>query len=212
MNQLQTQFYEQLDKLDDYLADKNSSERALFGLIVGAAIAAALYFGVYDMASEYRAGYEYSHNDISTKVAEERDYINSMDSGGFLALEQQISSTNEQIVQAQGTLKRLNGLLNDVFDSSRDWFLTFDEASKKATELGLIVNATDIEFQDNISLGGMTHSNFVLYGYGRYNKILEYIDWLETFGQFVSLDSIIIESKDNRLNFSILIRNFKGGV
>ena len=44
------------------------------------------------------------------------------------------------------------------------------------------------------------------------NKILEYIDWLETFGQFVSLDNIIIESKDNRLNFSILIRNFRGGV
>ena len=90
--------------------------------------------------------------------------------------------------------------------------MTFDEASKKAIDLGLTVNGTDIELGDAISLGGMKHSTFVLFGYGRYNKILEYIDWLETFGQFVSLDSIIIESKDNRLNFSILIRNFRGGV
>lgn len=212
MNSFQTQIYEQLDKLDDYLADKSSSERALYGLIAGAVLAGLVYFGVYDMAEGYKSGYEMSYNDISSKSAQEQDYINSMDNGGFLQLEQQISSTNEQINQAQATLKRLNALLNDVFDNSRDWFLTFDEASKKATNLGLIVNGTDIELVDNVSLGGMRHSSFVLYGYGKYNKILEYIDWLETFGQFVSLDSIIIESKDNRLNFSILIRNFRGGV
>lgn len=212
MNSFQTQIYEQLDKLDDYLADKSSSERALYGLIAGAVLAGLVYFGVYDMAEGYKSGYEMTYNDISSKSAQEQDYINSMDNGGFLQLEQQISSINEQINQAQATLKRLNALLNDVFDNSRDWFLTFDEASKKATNLGLIVNGTDIELVDNVSLGGMRHSSFVLYGYGKYNKILEYIDWLETFGQFVSLDSIIIESKDNRLNFSILIRNFRGGV
>lgn len=212
MNSFQTQIYEQLDKLDDYLADKSSSERALYGLIAGAVLAGLVYFGVYDMAEGYKSGYEMTYNDISSKSAQEQDYINSMDNGGFLQLEQQISSVNEQINQAQATLKRLNALLNDVFDNSRDWFLTFDEASKKATNLGLIVNGTDIELVDNVSLGGMRHSSFVLYGYGKYNKILEYIDWLETFGQFVSLDSIIIESKDNRLNFSILIRNFRGGV
>lgn len=212
MNSFQTQIYEQLDKLDDYLADKNQSERALFGVIIGAVLAALMYFGVYDLVANYRYGYEMTYNDINDKLTQEKDYINSMDNGGFLALEQQINTINEQIVLAQNTLKRLNGLLNDVFDSSKDWFLTFDEASKKAISLGLTVNGTDIELVDNVSLGGMTHSTFVLFGYGKYAKILEYIDWLETFGQFVSLDSIIIESKDNRLNFSILIRNFRGGM
>lgn len=212
MSSFQTQIYEQLDKLDDYLADKTPSERSLYGLIAGAVLAALVYFGVYDLVEGYKSGYEMAYNDISSKSAQEQDYINTMDNGGFLHLEQQISSANEQINQAQVTLKRLNALLNDVFDNSRDWFLTFDEASKKATNTGLIVNGTDIELVDNVSLGGMRHSSFVLYGYGKYSKILEYIDWLETFGQFVSLDSIIIESKDNRLNFSILIRNFRGGV
>lgn len=212
MNSFQTQIYEQLDKLDDYLADKTPSERSLYGLIAGAVLAALVYFGVYDLVNGYRSGYEMAYNDISSKTTQERDYINSMDNGGFLSLEQQINSANEQINQAQVTLKRLNALLNDVFDNSRDWFLTFDEASKRATNLGLIVNGTDIELVDNVSFGGMTHSSFVLYGYGKYSKILEYIDWLETFGQFVSLDSVIIESKDNRLNFSILIRNFRGGM
>lgn len=212
MNSFQTQIYEQLDKLDDYLADKNPTERALFGFIMGAALAALMYFGVYDLVAGYRGEYEGMYNDINGKVMQERDYISSMDNGGFLALEQQISNINEQITQAQSMLKRLNGLLNDVFDSSKDWFLTFDEASKKAISLGLTVNGTDIELVDNVSLGGMTHSTFVLFGYGKYAKILEYIDWLETFGQFVSLDSVIIESKDNRLNFSILIRNFRGGM
>lgn len=212
MNSFQTQIYEQLDKLDDYLADKTPSERSLYGLIAGAVLAALVYFGVYDLVNGYRSGYEMAYNDISSKTTQERDYINSMDNGGFLSLEQQINSANEQINQAQVTLKRLNSLLNDVFDNSRDWFLTFDEASKKALNLGLIVNATDIEIVDNVSLGGMKHSSFILYGYGKYSNILEYIDWLETFGQFVSLDSVIIESKDNRLNFSILIRNFRGGM
>ena len=212
MNSFQTQIYEQLDKLDDYLVDKNPSERALFGLIAGAVLAGLVYFGVYDLVDGYKSGYEMAYNDIASKTAQEQDYINSMDNGGFLSLEQQISSTTEQISQAQATLKRLNSLLNDVFDSSKDWFLTFDEASKKASELSLIVNGTDVEMYDNVSLGGMKHSNFILYGYGEYRKIVEYIDWLETFGQFVSLDSIIIESKDNKLNFSILIRNFRGGV
>lgn len=212
MNQLQTQLYEQLDKLDDYLVDKSPNERALFGVICGVAIIALMYFGVYDLVSGYRYEYQGIHDEISGKIVKERDYINSMDNGGFMSLEQQITALNDGISQSQNTIKRLTALLNDVFDNSKDWFLTFDEASKKAIDLGLTVNGTDIELGDTISLGGMKHSTFVLFGYGRYNKILEYIDWLETFGQFVSLDSIIIESKDNRLNFSILIRNFRGGV
>lgn len=212
MNQLQTQLYEQLDKLDEYLIDKSPNERALFGVICGIAIIALMYFGVYDLVSGYRYEYQGIHDEISGKIVKERDYINSMDNGGFMSLEQQITALNDGISQSQNTIKRLTALLNDVFDNSKDWFLTFDEASKKAIDLGLTVNGTDIELGDTISLGGMKHSTFVLFGYGRYNKILEYIDWLETFGQFVSLDSIIIESKDNRLNFSILIRNFRGGV
>lgn len=212
MNELQTQFYEQLDKLDDYLAEKSPSERTTYGFIAGAVIAGLMYFLVYDMASNYKYEYESIHNDISGKLNTERDYISSMDNGGFLQLEQQIASINDGITLAQNTIKRLNTLLNDVFDNSKDWFLTFDEASKKANDLKLIVNGTDIELGDTVTLGGMKHSTFVLFGYGTYNRILEYIDWLETFGQFVSLDSIIIESKDNRLNFSILIRNFRGGV
>ena len=212
MNQLQTQLYEQLDKLDEYLIDKSPNERALFGVICGIAIIALMYFGVYDLVSGYRYEYQGIHDEISGKIVKERDYISSMDNGGFMSLEQQITALNDGISQSQNTIKRLTALLNDVFDNSKDWFLTFDEASKKAIDLGLTVNGTDIELGDAISLGGMKHSTFVLFGYGRYNKILEYIDWLETFGQFVSLDSIIIESKDNRLNFSILIRNFRGGV
>lgn len=212
MNQLQTQFYQQLDKLDSVLVDKTPNERAIFGFICGVAIIALMYFGVYDFISGYKYQYQGMHDEISGKISKERDYISSMDNGGFLNLEQQISSLNDGISQSQETIKRLNALLNDVFDSSKDWFLTFDEASKKALDLGLIVNGTDIELGDTQSLGGMKHSTFVLFGSGKYNKILEYIDWLETFGQFVSLDSIIIESRDNRLTFSILIRNFRGGV
>lgn len=212
MNQLQTQFYEQLDKLDSYLVDKSQSERALFGFICGVGIIAVMYFAVYDLVASYRYEYQGMHDNINAQITKERDYISSMDNGGFLTLEQQIGNLNDGISQSQHTIKRLNALLNDVFDSSKDWFLTFDEASKKAIDLGLVVNGTDIELGDTTSLGGMKHSTFVLFGYGRYNKILEYIDWLETFGQFVSLDNIIIESKDNRLNFSILIRNFRGGV
>ena len=212
MNQLQTQLYEQLYKLDDYLVDKSPNERALFGVICGIAIIALMYFGVYDLVAGYKYEYQGIHDEISGKIVKERDYISSMDNGGFMALEQQITALNDGISQSQNTIKRLTALLNDVFDNSKDWFLTFDEASKKAIDLGLTVNGTDIELGDSISLGGMKHSTFVLFGYGRYNKILEYIDWLETFGQFVSLDNIIIESKDNRLNFSILIRNFRGGV
>ncbi len=212
MNQLQEQFYEQLDKLDAYLADKSPSERSIFGVICGVGIIAAMYFSVYGIIDEYRMQYEGAFNEIYGKTSTEKDYISSMDNGGFLTLEQQIGNLNDGITQSQNTIKRLNMLLNDVFDSSRDWFLTFDEASKKAIDLGLVVNGTDIELGDNTSLGGMKHSNFMLFGYGKYNKILEYIDWLETFGQFISLDNIIIESKDNRLNFTILIRNFRGGV
>ena len=212
MNQLQTQLYEQLDKLDDYLVDKSPNERALFGVICGIAIIALMYFGVYDLVAGYKYEYQGIHDEISGKIVKERDYISSMDNGGFMALEQQITTLNDGISQSQNTIKRLTALLNDVFDNSKDWFLTFDEASKKAIDLGLTVNGTDIELGEAKSLGGMKHSTFVLFGYGRYNKILEYIDWLETFGQFVSLDNIIIESKDNRLNFSILIRNFRGGV
>ena len=212
MNQLQQQFYQQLDKLDSVLVDKSPNERAIFGFLCGVGIIALMYFGVYDFISGYKYEYQGIHDEISGKISKERDYISSMDNGGFLALEQQISSLNDGISQSQETIKHLNALLNDVFDSSKDWFLTFDEASKKALDLGLIVNGTDIELGDTQSLGGMKHSTFVLFGTGKYNKILEYIDWLETFGQFVSLDSIIIESRDNRLTFSILIRNFRGGV
>ncbi len=212
MNQIQEQFYQQLDKLDSVLIEKSPNERAILGFLVGVGIIALMYFGVYDLISGYKAEYQGMHSEINDKIAKERDYISSMDNGGFLSLEQQISNLNEGISQSQETIKHLNGLLNDVFDNSKDWFLTFDEASKKALDLGLVVNGTDIELGEAKSLGGMKHSTFILFGSGKYNKILEYIDWLETFGQFVSLDSIIIESRDNRLTFSILIRNFRGGV
>ncbi|RDU65220.1 hypothetical protein [Helicobacter sp. MIT 14-3879] len=212
MSSFQTQIYEQLDKLDDYLVDKNPSERVAFGLLIGIVIAAVLYFAFYDLSSGYKFSYEGIYNDINSKLQQETEYIDSMDNGGFISLEQQINSSQKDISQAQENLKYLQGLINEVFVYSKDWFLTFDDASKAAASMGLIVNGTDIEMNDATSLGGMKYSSFVLFGYGKFSQILQYIDWLETYGKFISLDSIIIESKNNRLNFSILIRNFRGGI
>lgn len=211
MSGFQTQVYEQLDKLDDYLADKNSSERAAFGLIVGIAIAALIYFALYDLSVGYEMEYEAYHNDVSAKLQQENDYISSMDNGGFVSLEQQINNTKKDINQAQENLKYLQGLIDEVFDYSNDWFLTFDSASKAAVSMGLTVNGTEVEVNDTASLGGMKYSSFVLFGYGKFSDILKYIDWLEIYGKFISIDSVIIESKNNRLNFSILIKNYRGG-
>lgn len=211
MSGLQTQVYEQLDKLDDYLANKNSSERAAFGFIVGIAIAALMYFALYDLSAGYEMEYRGIHDDISSKLQQENDYISSMDNGGFLTLEQQINNSQKDINQAQENLKYLQGLIDEVFVYSKDWFLTFDDASKAAVAMGLTVNGTEVEMNDTSSLGGMKYSSFVLFGYGKFSDILKYIDWLEIYGKFISIDNVIIESKDNRLNFSILIKNYRGG-
>lgn len=211
MSGMQTQIYEQLDKLDNFLADKSSSERLAYGLVVGIVIAVLVYFALFDLSSGYEEQYKGSHDDIASKLQQENDYINSMDNGGFASLEQQINKAKKDITQAQDNLKYLKGLLNEVFVYSNDWFLTFDDASKAAIAMGLTVNGTEVDMNDTSSLGGMKYSSFVLFGYGKFADILKYIDWLELYGKFISIDSIIIESKDNRLNFSILIRNYRGG-
>ncbi|RAX52052.1 hypothetical protein CCY99_07835 [Helicobacter sp. 16-1353] len=212
MNNFQTQVYEQLDKLDDYLSSKNQSERILFGLIVGIVLAAIVYFLLFDLSNNFKLNKQDMYNEIESKVTQEQAYIDSMENGGFLALEQRIRAVQNEITQAQGDLKILQGLRDEIFVYSKDWFLTFDDASKAAISMGLTVNGTDVKMSDKATLGGMKYSSFVLFGYGRYSSILKYIDWLETYGKFISIDSIIVESKDNRLNFSVSIRNFRGGV
>lgn len=210
MSEFQKQIYEQLDKLDDFLGPKNQSERMVYGLIVGVLFAAIVYFAFFDLSSNYKAEKEYAYNDILGKVQAERDYIESMENGGFLALEQQIRSARSSVEQANANLQTLEGYRDEIFTYSKDWFLTFDEASKTAINMGLTVNGTDIKMSDKPTLGGMKHSSFVLFGYGRFTAILRYIDWLERYGKFLAVDSIIVESKDNRLNFSVSIRNFRG--
>lgn len=211
MNNFQVQVYEQLDKLDDYLSDKNQSERLLLGLIVGIVLAAIVYFLLFDLSTNIKLNKSDTYSDIEGKITQEKDYINSMENGGFLTLEQKIRGVQNEISQAQSNLKILEGLRDDIFVYSKDWFLTFDDASKAAISMGLTVNGTDIKMSDTPTLGGMKYASFALFGYGKYSSILKYIDWLETYGKFISIDMVIIESKDNRLNFRVSIRNFRGG-
>ena len=212
MNQFQMQVYEQLDKLDEYLAGKNQSERLLLGVVVGIVLAGIIYFLLFDLSAGSKIYKNDMYNEILTKVTQEQDYIDSMDNGGFYALEQKIRTSQEDITQANSELDLLKELREGIFKLSKDWFLTFDDASKAANIMGLTVNGTDIAMSgENETLGGMRYSSFNLFGHGRFSAILKYIDWLETYGKFVSIDSIIIESKDNKLNFSIAIRNFRGG-
>lgn len=211
MNNFQAQIYEQLDKLDDYLVNKNQSERLLFGLIIGVVLAAIVYFLLFDLSNNFKLDKHAMYSEIEGKVSQEQEYIDSMENGGFLALEQRTRAVQNEIAQAQSDLKILQGLRDEIFVYSKDWFLTFDDASKAAISMGLTVNGTDVKMSDTATLGGMKYSSFVLFGYGRYSAILKYIDWLEIYGKFISIDSIIVESKDNRLNFSVSIRNFRGG-
>ncbi|RDU57449.1 hypothetical protein [Helicobacter sp. MIT 99-5507] len=212
MNQFQVQVYEQLDKLDEYLSSKNQSERLLLGTLVGIALAGIVYFILFDLSTNIKLNKNDIYNEILTKVTEEQGYIDSMENGGFYALEQRIRTSQEEIAQANSELELLKKLREEIFVYSKDWFLTFDDASKAATAMGLIVNGTDIAMSgENETLGGMRYSSFNLFGHGRFSSILKYMDWLETYGKFISIDSVIIESKDNRLNFSIAIRNFRGG-
>lgn len=212
MNNFQAQIYEQLDKLDEYLVSKNQSERLLLGVIVGVALAGIVYFLLFDLSNNSKLNSNDIYNDIHNKITEEQTYIDTMENGGFLALEQKIRASQEEITQAKNDLNLLNKLREEIFVYSKDWFLTFDDASKAATAMGLIVNGTDIAMSDeNQTLGGMRYSSFILFGHGKFSSILRYMDWLETYGKFISIDSVIIESKDNRLNFSIAIRNFRGG-
>ncbi|MDE6885498.1 MAG: hypothetical protein K2P17_00425 [Helicobacteraceae bacterium] len=212
MSSFQAQVYEQLDKLDERLVNKSKSERQIYGLFVGIVLALIIYLLCYDLSSGYKMNSEGRFNDINSKISAEREYIDSMDNGGFLALNQQISKIQDDITQTQEHLKYLQGLVGEIFDYSKDWFLTFDDASKAATSMGLTVNGTDVKMSDVAGLGGMKYSSFGLFGYGKFSQILRYIDWLETYGKFISIDKISIESRDNRLEFTILIRNFRGGI
>lgn len=212
MNNFQSRVYEQLDKLDEYLVGKNQSERLLLGVLVGIVLAGIIYFLFFDMSTNYKLDENNIYNEIYDKVSQEQGYIDRMENGGFLALEQKIRSSQEEIVQAKSDLDLLKKLREEIFVYSKDWFLTFDDASKAAIAMGLIVNGTDITMSGaNETLGGMRYSSFNLFGYGKFSSILRYMDWLETYGKFISIDSVIIESKDNRLDFRIAIRNFRGG-
>lgn len=213
MSNFQKQIYEQLDKLDDYLSGKNPSERMAYGLICGIVLAVIVYFLFFDLSANYKGEKEIAYNEINTKVIEENEYIDSMENGGFQTLERQISGINTSIEQARADLSKLETFKKEVFDYSKNWFLTFDDASKSAVDLGLTVNGTNVEMNDSdeASLGGMKYSSFLLFGTGKFPAILKYIDWLEQYGKFISIDSIIVESKDNRLDFSVAIKNFRGG-
>lgn len=212
MNQFQVQVYEQLDKLDGYLSSKNHSERLLLGVLVGIVLAGIVYFLLFDLSTNMKLNKNDMYNEIFAKATQEQDYIDTMENGGFHALEQKIRASQEEITQANSELELLKKLREEIFVYSKDWFLTFDDASKAATAMGLTVNGTDIAMSgENETLGGMRYSSFNLFGHGTFSSILRYIDWLETYGKFISIDSLIIESKDNRLNFSIAIRNFRGG-
>lgn len=211
MSSFQQQIYEQLDKLDEQLADKSKSERQAFGLFFGAVFAVLVYFAVYDMSSGYRIGAEGRFNDINGKLNTEKEYIASMDNGGFLNLENEIARINTNIEQSNTYLAYLQGLQNEIFDESKKWFFTIDEASKMARNMGLNLNKTQIDYNDEANLGGMKNAKFILNGYGKYENIMRYIDWLETFGKFIAIDGVIMQRKDTRLEFEIIVRNFKGG-
>lgn len=211
MNEFKTKLYEQLDKLDEHLATKNNSEKLLLGIVAGAGLAALVYFVFFDLSNNMKLDSEGVYDEIYSKVAQEEEYINSMDSGGFMSLEQSIREVQSGIASSKETLGILEKLTDEIYAHSKDWFLTFDDASKIATSMGLIVNGTDIKMSDKPALGGMKYSSFVLFGYGKFSAILKYIDWLEAYGKFISIESVIIESKDNTLSFSISIKNFRGG-
>lgn len=211
MSNFKSQIYEKLDQLDDFLVTKNSSERILIGFVAGVVIAALIYFGLFDISNELKLKLEGMHNEVNDKISKEEEYIDSMENGGFSVLEQQVRNIQIDVSKAQEILHSLHKLTDEVYIYSKDWFLTFDDASKAAVSMGLVVNGTDIRMSDEDSLGGMKHSSFVLFGHGKFSSILKYIDWLETYGKFISIDNIIIESKDNKLNFSVSVRNFRGG-
>lgn len=211
MSSFKSQIYEKLDQLDDFLVTKNSSERVLIGFVAGIAIAALIYLGLFDISNELKFKLEGIHNEVNDKISKEEEYIDSMENGGFSVLEQQVRNIQVDVSKAQEILNSLHKLTDEVYIYSKDWFLTFDDASKAAVSMGLVVNGTDIRMSEDESLGGMKHSSFVLFGYGKFSSILKYIDWLETYGKFISIDNIIIESKDNKLNFSVSVRNFRGG-
>ncbi len=90
MSSFQTQIYEQLDKLDDYLVNKNQSERLLFGVVAGIVLAVVIYFTLFDLSDNFKTDSESSYNTINGKLTAEQNYIDSMENGGFLNLEQQI--------------------------------------------------------------------------------------------------------------------------
>lgn len=211
MSNFKSQIYDKLDQLDEFLVAKNSSERILIGFVAGIAIAAVIYFGLFDISNDLKFKLEGIHNEVNDKILKEEEYIDSMENGGFSVLEQQVRNIQVDVSKAQEILDSLHKLTDEVYMYSKDWFLTFDDASKAATSMGLVVNGTDIKMSDEDSLGGMKHSSFVLFGYGKFFSILKYIDWLETYGKFISIDNVIIESKDNKLNFSVSVRNFRGG-
>ena len=211
MSSFKSQIYEKLDQLDDFLVTKNSSERVLIGFVSGIAIAAVIYFGLFDISNEWKLNLEGTYNEINEKISKEDEYIDSMENGGFSVLEQQARNIQIDISKAQEILDSLHKLTGEVYIYSKDWFLTFDDASKAAVSMGLVVNGTDIKMSEDGSLGGMKHSSFVLFGHGKFSSILKYIDWLETYGKFISIDNVIIESKNNKLNFSVSVRNFRGG-
>ena len=110
MNQFQVQVYEQLDKLDEYLSSKNQSERLLLGTLVGIVLAGIVYFILFDLSTNIKLNKNDIYNEILTKVTEEQDYINSMENGGFYALEQRIRTSQEEIAQANSELELLKKL------------------------------------------------------------------------------------------------------
>lgn len=212
MSNFKTQINEKLDQLDDFLVTKNNSERVLIGFVAGIIIASLIYFGLFDISNNLKLKLEQIYDGVNGEILKEEEYIDSMENGGFSVLEQQVRNTQVDVSKAQEILDSLHKLTNEVYIYSKDWFLTFDDASKVALSMGLVVNGTDIKMSDEVSLGGMKYSSFVLFGYGKFSSILKYIDWLETYGKFISIDNIIIESKDNKLNFSVSVRNFRGVV
>lgn len=208
---LQVQIYEQLDKLDDFLIGKSNIEKSLLGTLIGSVLAVAVYFSLFDISNDLKLSSQDSYSEINNKVVQEEAYIATMENGGLSVLEQRTRVIQNEISKVENTFQLLGKLTDEIYVHSKDWFLTFDDASRVAVSMGLVVNGTDIKMSDKASLGGMKYSSFILFGYGTFSSILKYIAWLETYGKFISIDNIIMESKDNRLNFSVSIRNFRGG-
>lgn len=140
MSNFKSQIYEKLDQLDDFLVTKNSSERVLIGFVAGVIIAALIYFGLFDLSNELKLKLEGIHNEVNDKILKEEEYIDSMENGGFSVLEQQVRNTQIDVSKAQEILHSLHKLTDEVYIYSKDWFLTFDDASKAAVSMGLVVN------------------------------------------------------------------------